>query len=110
MYVISVIIDYFIHFSVTSMIWLSGKGGYVLPLNCIVSRKNSFLCSIQPVGQPATSGISLASHNWTLWKGPNANWEVLSFVSEDGDITDFTADLNDFFSAYSSILRLGPIG
>lgn len=56
------------------------------------------LFSIQPVGSQTTTGISLAGHTWNLWKGPNANWEVLSFVSADGDITDFTADLNDFFS------------
>ncbi|THH02955.1 hypothetical protein EW145_g6660 [Phellinidium pouzarii] len=53
--------------------------------------------SIQPVGSQTTTGISLAGHTWTLWKGPNANWEVLSFVSADGDITDFSADLTDFF-------------
>ena len=52
---------------------------------------------IQPVGSQTTTGISLAGHTWNLWKGPNSNWEVLSFVSQDGDITDFSADLNDFF-------------
>ncbi|KAL5514508.1 hypothetical protein ACEPAG_2597 [Sanghuangporus baumii] len=61
------------------MIWLSGKGG------------------IQPVGSQTTTGISLAGHNWNLWKGPNSNWQVLSFVSADGDITEFEADLNEFF-------------
>ncbi|KAG6855867.1 hypothetical protein H0H87_009902 [Tephrocybe sp. NHM501043] len=63
------------------MIWLSGLGG------------------IQPVGSPVKSGISLAGHSWTLWSGPNANWKVLSFVSESGDITSFSADLNEFFSS-----------
>lgn len=53
--------------------------------------------SIQPVGSQITTGISLAGHNWNLWSGPNANWQVLSFVSQDGDITNFTADLNEFF-------------
>ena len=52
---------------------------------------------IQPVGSQVESGICLAGHTWTLWKGPNANWEVLSFVSEDGDITEFDADLKEFF-------------
>ncbi|KAL5477021.1 hypothetical protein ACEPAI_3208 [Sanghuangporus weigelae] len=61
------------------MIWLSGKGG------------------IQPVGSQTTTGISLAGHDWNLWKGPNSNWQVLSFVSADGDITEFEADLNEFF-------------
>ncbi|KAI0747557.1 endocellulase [Fomes fomentarius] len=61
------------------MIWLAGKGG------------------IQPVGSQVQTGISLAGHHWNLWKGPNANWEVLSFVSQDGDINDFSVDLNAFF-------------
>ncbi|KIJ49412.1 glycoside hydrolase family 12 protein [Sphaerobolus stellatus SS14] len=61
------------------MIWLSGKGG------------------IQPVGSQILSGLQIAGQTWNLWKGPNANWEVLSFVSANGDITNFNADLNDFF-------------
>ncbi|ETW74780.1 glycoside hydrolase family 12 protein [Heterobasidion irregulare TC 32-1] len=61
------------------MIWLSGLGG------------------IQPVGSQITTGTQVAGHAWNLWKGPNANWEVLSFVSTDGNIQDFDADLNDFF-------------
>ncbi|OCB91767.1 endocellulase [Sanghuangporus baumii] len=60
------------------MIWLSGKGG------------------VQPVGSPATSPISLAGHNWDLWRGPNQNWEVLSFVILDGDEQAFSADLNEY--------------
>lgn len=61
------------------MIWLSGKGG------------------IQPVGSQITNATEIAGHTWNLWKGPNANWEVLSFVSATGDLTDFNVDLNDFF-------------
>ncbi|RDB30199.1 Xyloglucan-specific endo-beta-1,4-glucanase A [Hypsizygus marmoreus] len=61
------------------MIWLSGLGG------------------IQPVGSQITSGISVAGHTWNLWRGPNANWQVLSFVSAQGDIKNFNADLNEFF-------------
>ncbi len=54
---------------------------------------------IQPVGSQTTTGVSIAGYTWNLWKGPNSNWEVLSFVSANGDITNFNADLNDFFSA-----------
>jgi len=61
------------------MIWLSGEGG------------------IQPVGSSIQSSISLAGHTWTLWSGPNQNWNVFSFVSADGNINDFSADLKDFF-------------
>ncbi|KAF8062545.1 endocellulase [Lyophyllum atratum] len=61
------------------MIWLSGLGG------------------IQPVGSQIKSGISIAGHTWNLWRGPNQNWQVLSFVSASGDIKNFSADLNLFF-------------
>lgn len=61
------------------MIWLSGQGG------------------IQPVGSQILSGLQIAGHTWNLWKGPNSNWEVFSFVSASGDITNFNVDLNDFF-------------
>jgi len=61
------------------MIWLSGLGG------------------IQPVGSQILSNISVGGHTWNLWKGPNANWQVLSFVSASGEIRSFNADLNDFF-------------
>ena len=61
------------------MIWLSGLGG------------------IQPVGSQILSNVEIAGHSWNLWKGPNANWEVLSFVSATGNINDFNVDLNDFF-------------
>ncbi|EJD05344.1 endocellulase [Fomitiporia mediterranea MF3/22] len=72
------------------MIWLSGKGG------------------IQPVGSQSVTGINLAGHNWNLWKGPNSNWEVLSFVSADGDITDFNADLNEFFTYLTENQGVSP--
>ncbi|TCD66855.1 hypothetical protein EIP91_000809 [Steccherinum ochraceum] len=62
------------------MIWLSGKGG------------------IQPVGSQILTGIEVAGHSWNLWKGPNANWQVLSFVSANGDLTDFDIDLKDIFN------------
>lgn len=87
------------------MIWLSGLGGYVLKdpsfffLNsCAISFD---FCSIQPVGQQILSGLQIAGHTWNLWKGPNANWEVLSFVIADPEtppeVRNFNADLNAFF-------------
>lgn len=33
---------------------------------------------IQPVGSQILSGVQIAGHSWNLWKGPNANWQVLS--------------------------------
>lgn len=61
------------------MIWLSGEGG------------------IQPVGQSIETGISLANETWTLWNGPNTNWQVFSFVAANGNINNFSGDLVDFF-------------
>jgi xyloglucan-specific endo-beta-1,4-glucanase len=61
------------------MIWLSAQGG------------------VEPVGSPIQSSISLAGHTWTLWSGPNTNWNVFSFVTADGDINDFSGDVKDFF-------------
>ncbi|KAI0311192.1 concanavalin A-like lectin/glucanase domain-containing protein, partial [Amylostereum chailletii] len=62
------------------MIWLSGLGG------------------IQPVGSQVTAGAQVGNHTWNVWTGPNANWEVISFVSAAGNINDFNADLKDFFN------------
>ena len=55
------------------------------------------LRSIQPVGSKILSGLSVAGHTWDLWKGPNSNWQVLSFVAADGEIHDFNVDLKEFF-------------
>ncbi|OCH92827.1 endocellulase [Obba rivulosa] len=66
------------------MIWLSGLGG------------------IQPVGSQTVTNVSIAGFDWNVWKGPNANWETISFVSADGDITDFRVDLKDFFDYLSA--------
>ncbi|THV06229.1 endocellulase [Dendrothele bispora CBS 962.96] len=61
------------------MIWLSGLGG------------------IQPVGSPVATNITVAGHRFDLWRGPNTNWQVLSFKTAEGDINDFNVDLNEFF-------------
>ncbi|KAI0311186.1 concanavalin A-like lectin/glucanase domain-containing protein, partial [Amylostereum chailletii] len=52
---------------------------------------------IQPVGSQVTAGAQVGNHTWNVWTGPNANWEVISFVSAAGDINSFNADLKDFF-------------
>ncbi|KAK0494833.1 endocellulase [Armillaria luteobubalina] len=61
------------------MIWLSGLGG------------------IQPVGSQITSNTAVAGHTWNVWRGPNANWQVISFVATS-EIRDFNVDLKDFFN------------
>ncbi|KAK7472427.1 hypothetical protein VKT23_000542 [Stygiomarasmius scandens] len=67
------------------MIWLSGLGG------------------IQPVGSPVSTGITVAGHKFDLWRGPNQNWQVLSFKTAEGDINDFDVDLNEFFRKISQL-------
>ncbi|KAJ7772073.1 endocellulase [Mycena maculata] len=62
------------------MIWLSGLGG------------------IQPVGSQITTATPIGNWTWNLWKGPNTNWEVFSFVSATGNLPSWNADLNDFFT------------
>ncbi|KAJ7470243.1 endocellulase [Mycena galericulata] len=61
------------------MIWLSTFGG------------------MQPIGSQIATGVAIAGHTWNVWKGPNENWEVISFGSAAGDINSFNVDLNAFF-------------
>ncbi len=67
----------------------------------------TFLRRIQPVGSQILSNIQISGHSWNLWKGPNANWQVLSFVSASGEIHDFEVDLNDFFSKHTGSIFVG---
>ena len=107
-----------------SMIWLSGKGGFVTIYTAIFIAIDTVHYSIQPVGSQITTATPVAGHTWNLWKGkhrsifrpdsvlkcvryvgPNSNWEVFSFVSSTGDLTDFSADLKDFFGALCTLSR-----
>ncbi|KAF8894666.1 endocellulase [Infundibulicybe gibba] len=60
------------------MIWISARG------------------KVQPLGQRVAKGIQVAGHTWDLWRGPYKTWQVMSFVTRDGDLTAFNADLNMF--------------
>ncbi len=55
--------------------------------------------------------LQIAGHTWNLKHGPNSNWDVFSFITAEGDITNFNADLNDFFREPSSlaIARMSPV-
>jgi xyloglucan-specific endo-beta-1,4-glucanase len=84
--------------------------------NVVMIYVETFVLRIQPVGSQITTGTVVANHTWNLWKvsiylalnsvpdshrifkGPNANWEVLSFVSAAGNLNSFNVDLNAFFS------------
>jgi len=83
------------------MIWLSGLGGYVTlsPIDLLTQ----LLSRIQPVGSPVSTGITVAGHKFDLWRGPNQNWQVLSFKTAEGDINDFDVDLNEFFRKISQL-------
>ncbi|KAI0352554.1 concanavalin A-like lectin/glucanase [Trametes cingulata] len=61
------------------MIWLSNRGG------------------VGGIGNTVAQNLQLGGHTWNLKHGPNSNWDVFSFITAEGDITDFNADLNDFF-------------
>ncbi|KAI1789979.1 concanavalin A-like lectin/glucanase [Ganoderma leucocontextum] len=61
------------------MIWLSNRGG------------------IGGIGNVVAQNIQVGGHTWNLKHGPNANWDVFSFITAEGDITNFTSDLNAFF-------------
>ncbi|KAI0369403.1 concanavalin A-like lectin/glucanase [Pilatotrama ljubarskyi] len=61
------------------MIWLSNRGG------------------VGGIGSTVAQNIQVGGHTWNLKHGPNSNWDVFSFITAEGDITDFSADLNDFF-------------
>ncbi|KAI0642890.1 concanavalin A-like lectin/glucanase domain-containing protein [Trametes meyenii] len=61
------------------MIWLSQRGG------------------VGGIGNVVAQNLQIGGHTWTLKHGPNSNWDVFSFITAEGDITNFNADLNDFF-------------
>ncbi|KAI8986251.1 concanavalin A-like lectin/glucanase domain-containing protein [Trametes punicea] len=61
------------------MIWLSDRGG------------------VGGIGDVVAQNVQLGGYTWTLKHGPNSNWDVFSFITAEGDITDFNADLNVFF-------------
>ncbi|OJT02178.1 Xyloglucan-specific endo-beta-1,4-glucanase A [Trametes pubescens] len=61
------------------MIWLSNRGG------------------VGGIGNVVAQNLRVGGHTWTLKHGPNSNWDVFSFITAEGDITDFRADLADFF-------------
>ncbi|KAI0330513.1 concanavalin A-like lectin/glucanase [Cubamyces sp. BRFM 1775] len=61
------------------MIWLSNRGG------------------VGGIGNVVAPNIQIGGHTWNLKYGPNSNWNVFSFITAEGDITNFDADLNDFF-------------
>ncbi|KAL4064250.1 glycoside hydrolase family 12 protein [Scleroderma yunnanense] len=60
------------------MIWLNAEGG------------------VSPIGSLNCSDVSIASHTWDVYAGPNSNWETISFVAQ-GDLADFDDDLAPFF-------------
>lgn len=52
---------------------------------------------VSGIGGVVESNLQLGGHVWNLHHGPNGNWDVFSFITAEGDITDFNVDLNDFF-------------
>ncbi|KZP18081.1 glycoside hydrolase family 12 protein [Athelia psychrophila] len=52
---------------------------------------------LSPIGAPVATHY-IAGATWTLWQGMNNNWTVFSFVRNGTDITNFSGNLNDFFT------------
>lgn len=63
------------------MVWLAAYGG---------------AGPISSTGSTPIATTTIAGHTWKLYKGPNGDTTVYSFVS-DGTITSFSGDLNGFF-------------
>ena len=57
--------------------------------------------SVGGIGGVVAQNLQIAGHTWNLHHGPNANWDVFSFITAEGDITDFKADINKFFRTVS---------
>lgn len=87
------------------MIWLSQRGGCVPTKHHYASDTNFLTCprfSVGGIGNVVAQNLRVGGHTWTLKHGPNSNWDVFSFITAEGDITDFRADLADFFRASPS--------
>ncbi|KAI0687000.1 concanavalin A-like lectin/glucanase domain-containing protein [Earliella scabrosa] len=86
------------------MIWLSARGGSVSSLCTVVIKRaythpttTSRVYRVSGIGGVVAQNLQIGGHTWNLRHGPNGNWDVFSFITAEGDITDFRADLNDFF-------------
>lgn len=86
------------------MIWLAAVGGagpisstYVIrPLISCVSEWLTWLGQGADGNPTPIATIRLAGHDFNLFKGPNGQMTVFSFLPA-GQITNFNADLKDFF-------------
>jgi xyloglucan-specific endo-beta-1,4-glucanase len=80
--------------------WTHRKVGLTLYLHCAATLKLTLLSSQygadgKPV--PLTKGIQLAGTTWDLYKGPNGQMTVFSFLPSDGkNIVSFKGDINVF--------------
>ncbi|PCH40472.1 glycoside hydrolase family 12 protein [Wolfiporia cocos MD-104 SS10] len=62
------------------MIWVSTEGG------------------AGPLGSEIASDISVGGYSWNLYEGFNTYWQTVSFVTNQGNINDFSSDLKDYFN------------
>ncbi|RDX48755.1 concanavalin A-like lectin/glucanase [Lentinus brumalis] len=79
------------------MIWLSDRGGYVTGYDWQTPHILTDVRRVGGIGSTIVQNLQIAGHTWNLKHGPNSNWDVFSFITAEGDITNFNADLNDFF-------------
>ncbi|CCM06310.1 uncharacterized protein FIBRA_08561 [Fibroporia radiculosa] len=64
--------------------------------------------SAGPLGSEIASDISVGGYSWNLYSGFNTYWTTVSFVTNQGNIYDFSSDLKDFFGK-PSIPVLSPV-
>ena len=57
----------------------------------------NIIYSVGGIGSVVAQNIQVGGHTWNLKHGPNSNWDVFSFITAEGDITNFNSDLNSFF-------------
>ena len=57
----------------------------------------NIIYSVGGIGSVVAQNIQVGGHTWNLKHGPNSNWDVFSFITAEGDITNFNSDLNAFF-------------
>lgn len=62
------------------MVWLGAYGG---------------AGPISSTGRPVAT-VNIAGHTWQLFKGPNGDFTVFSFVVTGGPVTNFSADMKAF--------------
>lgn len=78
------------------LVRLQGKSNLASPLAKKLTLSSSWGADGKPVA--LAKGISIGGKTWDLYKGPNGQMTVFSFLPSNGqNIASFTGDVNEFF-------------